>query len=99
MLNAYRDYEIYQGISIYGIIGVGIAKVKSSGWLGNVTRQYASNTDTSIAYPLGAGVSYEPINKALRDLHHFPNSPFTHFPFLGNAALRYTVKVMQHYQI
>lgn len=30
MLNAYRDYEIYQGVSIYGTVGVGIAKVKSS---------------------------------------------------------------------
>ncbi|WP_272660701.1 outer membrane protein [Providencia sp. PROV150] len=68
MLNAYRDYEIYQGVSIYGTAGVGIAKVKSSGWQGNVSRQYASNTDTNLVYSLGAGVSYEPINKLNFDL-------------------------------
>ncbi|BBV03682.1 outer membrane protein [Providencia rettgeri] len=68
MLNAYRDYEIYQGVSIYGTAGVGIAKVKSSGWQGNVSRQYASNTDANLVYSLGAGVSYEPINKLNLDL-------------------------------
>ncbi|MGG4674251.1 outer membrane protein [Providencia sp. Me1] len=68
MLNAYRDYEIYQGVSIYGTVGVGIAKVKSSGWQGNVSRQYASNTDTNLVYSLGGGVSYEPINKLNFDL-------------------------------
>lgn len=68
MLNAYRDYEIYQGISVYGTVGIGIAKVKSSGWQGNTSRQYASNTDTNLAYSLGAGVSYEPINKLNFDL-------------------------------
>ncbi|WP_236611182.1 outer membrane protein [Providencia burhodogranariea] len=68
MLNAYRDYEIYQGISLYGTVGIGIAKVKSSGWQGNVSRQYASNTDTNLAYSIGAGVSYEPIEKLNVDL-------------------------------
>ena len=68
MLNAYRDYEIYQGISVYGTAGIGIAKVKSSGWQGNTTRQYAGNTDTNLAYSLGAGFSYEPIDKLNFDL-------------------------------
>lgn len=68
MLNAYRDYEIYQGISVYGTVGIGIAKVKSSGWQGNTTRQYAGNTDTNLAYSLGAGFSYEPIDKLNFDL-------------------------------
>lgn len=68
MLNAYRDYEIYQGISLYGTVGLGIAKVQSSGWQGNTTRQYSSNTDTNLAYSVGAGVSYEPIDKLNFDL-------------------------------
>ncbi|MEI9600334.1 outer membrane protein [Moellerella wisconsensis] len=68
MLNAYRDYEIYQGVSVYGTIGIGIAKVKSSGWQGNISRQYASNTDTNLVYSLGAGVSYEPIDRLNFDL-------------------------------
>lgn len=68
MLNAYRDYEIYQGISVYGTVGVGIAKVESSGWQGNTARQYTSNTDTNLTYSLGAGVSYEPIDKLNFDL-------------------------------
>lgn len=68
MLNAYRDYEIYQGVSLYGTVGLGIAKVKSSGWQGNTSRQYNSNTDTNLAYSVGAGVSYEPVNKLTFDL-------------------------------
>ena len=48
MLNVYPDDEIYQGISVYGTVGIGIAKVKSSEWQGNTARQYASNTDTNL---------------------------------------------------
>ena len=44
------------------------AKVKSSGWQGNETRQYASNTDTNLAYSIGAGVSYNPIQQVNVDL-------------------------------
>lgn len=68
MLNVYRDYEIHQGVSVYGTAGIGIAKVKSSGWQGNPSRQYGSNTDTNLAYSLGAGVSYEPIERLNFDL-------------------------------
>ena len=68
MLNAFRDYEVYQGISLYGTVGIGIAKVKSSGWQGNTSRQYGSNTDTNLAYSIGAGVSYEPLDKLSFDL-------------------------------
>ncbi len=68
MLNAYRDYEVYQGVSLYGTVGLGIAKVKSSGWQGNTSRQYGSNTDTNFAYSVGAGISYEPIDKLNFDL-------------------------------
>lgn len=68
MLNAYRDYEVYQGVSLYGTVGLGIAKVKSSGWQGNASRQYGSNTDTNLAYSVGAGISYEPIDKLNFDL-------------------------------
>lgn len=68
MLNAYRDYEVYQGVSVYGTLGLGVAKVKSSGWQGNTTRQYNSNTDTNLAYSVGAGISYEPVDKLSFDL-------------------------------
>ncbi|EOD8957338.1 outer membrane protein [Providencia stuartii] len=68
MLNVYRDYDIYQGVSVYGTVGLGVAKVKSSGWQGNAARQYGSNTDTNLAYSIGAGVSYEPIDKLNFDL-------------------------------
>ncbi|WP_369308354.1 outer membrane protein [Providencia rettgeri] len=68
MINAYRDYEVYQGISVYGTVGLGVAKIKSSGWQGNTSRQYASNTDTNLVYSIGAGVSYEPIDKLNVDL-------------------------------
>jgi opacity protein-like surface antigen len=67
-LNAYRDVEVYENISLFGSVGLGVAKVKSSGWQGNDSRQYASNTDTNLAYSIGAGVSYNPIQQVNVDL-------------------------------
>lgn len=68
MLNAYRDYNVYKNISVYGTAGIGIAKVKSSGWQNRPANQFDSNTDTNLAYSLGAGVSYEPIERLNFDL-------------------------------
>lgn len=68
MLNIYRDYEIYQGVSLYGTLGLGIAEIKSSGWQGNEARKYNSNTNTNLIYSFGAGVSYEPIERLSFDL-------------------------------
>lgn len=67
-LNAYRDYEVYKNISLFGSVGLGIAKVKSSGWQGNEGRQYLSNTDTNLAYSIGAGASYTPVQYLSLDL-------------------------------
>ncbi|WP_051916624.1 MULTISPECIES: outer membrane protein [unclassified Serratia (in: enterobacteria)] len=68
MLNAYRDYALGYDFSIYGTLGLGIAKVESEGWQGNTSRQYSSNTQTNLAYSLGAGVSYAPIERLSFDL-------------------------------
>jgi len=68
MVNAYRDYEVYQGISLYGTVGLGVAKVKSSGWQNRTENQFNSNTDTNLAYSVGAGVSFEPVDKLSFDL-------------------------------
>lgn len=67
-LNAYRDFEVYQKVFIYGSVGLGVAKVESSGWQGNVSRQYGSNSETNLGYALGAGISYKPVKKANFDL-------------------------------
>ncbi|MFA3762099.1 outer membrane protein [Yersinia sp. 2466 StPb PI] len=68
MLNAYRDYALGYDFSIYGTLGLGIAKVESDGWQGNTSRQYGSNTQTNLAYSLGAGISYAPIKRLNLDL-------------------------------
>ncbi|WP_425086019.1 outer membrane protein [Yersinia intermedia] len=68
MLNAYRDYALGYDFSIYGTLGLGVAKVESDGWQGNTSRQYGSNTQTNLAYSLGAGISYAPIERLNFDL-------------------------------
>jgi opacity protein-like surface antigen len=68
MLNAYRDFEIMQNIAVYGNIGLGVARTEASGWQGNRTRQYLSNTDTQLVYSLGAGATYQAIKNLNLDL-------------------------------
>ncbi|AJJ11945.1 ompA-like transmembrane domain protein [Yersinia rohdei] len=68
MLNVYRDYALGYDISIYGTLGLGLAKVESSGWQGNTSRQYTENTQTNLAYSVGAGVSYAVMNNLSIDL-------------------------------
>lgn len=68
MLNAYRDFEIVKNLAIYGNIGLGVARVESSGWQGNKTRQYLSNTDNQLVYSLGAGATYKAIDHLNVDL-------------------------------
>lgn len=66
--NAYRDFDVYKNISLFGSIGLGVTKIKSSGWQGVETRQYGSNTDTNLAYSIGAGISYKPVKAINIDL-------------------------------
>ncbi|AHG21689.1 porin [Chania multitudinisentens RB-25] len=68
MLNVFRDYELGYDFSVYGTLGLGIAKVKSDGWQGNPSREYAASTQNNLAYSIGAGVSYAPIERISIDL-------------------------------
>jgi opacity protein-like surface antigen len=68
MLNAYRDYPLGHDFSVYATLGLGVAKVKSSGWQGTTARDYASNTQTNLAYAVGAGLAYSPIEQVTVDL-------------------------------
>ncbi|PVZ88975.1 porin family protein [Serratia sp. S1B] len=68
MINVYRDYALGYNFSLYGTLGLGIAKVKSDGWQGNTSRQYAESTQNNLAYAVGAGVSYAPIQQLSLDL-------------------------------
>ncbi|VTR52417.1 Opacity protein and related surface antigens [Serratia fonticola] len=68
MLNAYRDYALGYDFSVYGTVGLGIAKVKSDGWQGNTSRQYAASTQNNLAYSIGAGISYAAMERLNLDL-------------------------------
>lgn len=68
MLNVYRDYQLGDNIAVYGTLGLGIARVESSGWQGNTSREYASASQNNLAYSLGAGVSYTPVERVSVDL-------------------------------
>ncbi|MEG0171556.1 MAG: outer membrane beta-barrel protein [Acinetobacter sp.] len=68
MLNAYRDFEVLNNVAIYGNLGLGVAHIESSGWQGNISRQYLANTDTQLVYSVGAGASYKAIPNLNLDL-------------------------------
>lgn len=68
MLNVYRDYALGHDFSVYGMLGLGIANVKSEGWQGNTSRQYASSTQNNLAYSLGAGITYTAMERLSFDL-------------------------------
>lgn len=68
MLNVYKDFYINDEIALYINAGLGIAELKSQGWQGNESRQYNSNSDRNIAYSLGVGASYSPIENFNIDL-------------------------------
>lgn len=61
MLNAYRDFDIGYGLSLFGTAGLGITKVDAGGWQGNRSREYASNTQNNLSWAVGAGISYIPV--------------------------------------
>ena len=68
MLNAYKDFPLNPQFSLYGMAGVGVAHLRSTGWQGNEGRQYVGASQNRLAYSLGLGVSYSPLNKVNIDL-------------------------------
>ncbi|WP_454723246.1 outer membrane protein [Delftia acidovorans] len=68
MINAYKDFPLNAQFSVYGTAGLGLAHLQSSGWQGNPNRQYFSDSQNNLAYALGFGVSYSPIQKVSIDL-------------------------------
>ncbi|WP_286533461.1 outer membrane beta-barrel protein [Variovorax sp. J31P179] len=68
MANAYYDLPVKEDIAVFASAGLGWAKVKSSGWQGNVARQFESKTVNNLAYSVGAGVTYSPVKKISLDV-------------------------------
>jgi opacity protein-like surface antigen len=53
MVNAYKDFPLNSQFSLYGMAGLGLARLESSGWQGNPGRQYISDTQNNLAYSVG----------------------------------------------
>jgi len=68
MANAYRDFPIYDGVSVYGSLGLGVTRLKSDGWQGMPTRTYNVGRQNNLTWSVGAGVSYAPIEQLTLDL-------------------------------
>lgn len=68
MINGYKDFIINDNFSIFGTLGIGVSSLKSSGWQGNINRQYYSQTETNLSYAIGAGVTYTPVQEVNIDL-------------------------------
>lgn len=62
MLNVYKDFYLTDEFGLYVNGGLGIAELKSSGWQGNENRQYHANSDRNIAYSVGVGATYRPVD-------------------------------------
>jgi len=68
MAHIYKDVPINEQLSIFGTAGAGFARVESSGWQGNESRQYFSGTETNLAYSLGLGITYKATEKVNIDV-------------------------------
>lgn len=68
MVNAYKDFPLNAQFSLYGMAGLGLAHLESSGWQGNPGRQYFSDSQNNLAYSVGFGVTYSPVQKVSIDL-------------------------------
>lgn len=68
MANVYKDFALNSQFSLYGTAGLGLARLESKGWQGNINRQYFSDTQNKLAYSLGFGVSYTPVQKVSIDV-------------------------------
>lgn len=54
-VNVYRDIGLFKNTSLYLMAGAGVSIVKSTGWQGNESQQFMSNTNTNIMYTAGVG--------------------------------------------
>lgn len=68
MFNAYRNIPIYGKFSLYGQAGLGVAKVEVGGWQRVQPNEFTTNSQTNLAYSLGAGVKLEISNSIFANL-------------------------------
>lgn len=68
MINAYRNIPVYGKFSLYGQAGLGVAKVKVGGWQRVKSNEFTTNTQTNLAYSLGAGVKLDISNSTFANL-------------------------------
>lgn len=59
MGNVYRDFFMGEKFYAYGSLGLGVSRIASSGWQGNVSRQYGHHTQDNLTWSLGAGAGYQ----------------------------------------
>lgn len=59
MGHVYRDFAMGEKFYAYGSLGLGVSRIASSGWQGNVNRQYGHHTQDNLTWSLGAGAGYQ----------------------------------------
>ena len=55
MLNGYKDFPLNAYLSLYAMVGAGVAHINSEGYQSNPSRQFANNSQNNFAYALGVG--------------------------------------------
>ncbi|GGD42416.1 outer membrane protein [Pseudoxanthomonas indica] len=58
MANLYRDVPFGEKFYVFGSVGLGVSRIESSGWQGNINRRYAPHTQDNLTWSLGAGGGY-----------------------------------------
>ncbi len=68
MANVYRDFAINDQWSVFASAGLGIARLKSEGWQGIPTRTYNAGRQDNLAWSLGTGVAWKPLDRLTLEL-------------------------------
>lgn len=59
MVNGFKDFAITEKVSVYGMLGLGVAHISSEGYQTNPGRRFANNSQNNFAYSLGLGADYK----------------------------------------
>ncbi|MGL6242175.1 outer membrane protein [Pseudomonas sp.] len=55
MINGYKDFPLTDNLSLYAMVGMGVAHINSEGYQSNTSRRFADNSQNNFAYALGVG--------------------------------------------
>jgi opacity protein-like surface antigen len=55
MVNGYKDFALTDNLSLYAMVGLGVAHINSEGYQSNTSRRFANNSQNNFVFALGVG--------------------------------------------